>query len=96
MCFVNVPRSHQIWQGQFKRISRWLVRVFFAATVGFSIPITEMLTGEAFGRGVLLAIGPVIGTKIISGLFAPASYAELTKQQRETARTASWVTRIIQ
>ena len=70
MCFVNVPRSHQIWQGQFKRISRWLVRVFFAATVGFSIPITEMLTGEAFGRGVLLAIGPVIGTKIISGLYA--------------------------
>ena len=36
MCFVNVPRSHQVWVTQLKRIIRWLIRIFFAATVGLA------------------------------------------------------------
>ena len=37
MCFVNVPRSHQVWVTQLKRIIRWLIRIFFAATVGLGL-----------------------------------------------------------
>ena len=70
MCFVNVPRSNQIWHAQMKRIVKWMVRFFFAASVGFAVPVDEMKTLETFGRGLVLAIGPTIGTKIISGAFA--------------------------
>ena len=37
MVWVNVPRSHQIWQAQLKRVVRWMMRVFFACTVGFAV-----------------------------------------------------------
>ena len=51
MCFVNVPRSHQVWVAQFKRIIRWLIRIFFSATVGFAVPLKEMFTLDAFLNG---------------------------------------------
>ena len=94
MCFVNVPRSHSLWQAQFKRIVRWLVKIFFAATVGFSVPVKEMLTGKSLGYGLILGVGPVIGCKIISGLFAPMKYANA--EQAAHVRRASWATKIVQ
>ena len=39
MCFTKVPKSHTIWTAQLKRIVRWMMRIFFAATVGFAIPV---------------------------------------------------------
>ena len=33
MCWVNVPRSHAIWTNQLKRMVKWMMRLFFAATV---------------------------------------------------------------
>ena len=45
MCFVEVPRSHQVWVAQFKRIIRWLIRIFFSATVySFTLTLTLTLT----------------------------------------------------
>ena len=168
MLFVNVPRSQALWQSQFKRIVRWLVRIFFAATIGFSVPIQQMMTGVAFGRaclpaailnpqpsrpqppnwprrhpashhtppspptprphplalapmpavtlgplpprldsslrlpagGMLLGAGPVIGAKIISGLFAPTKYSwsqsYTSDKVRDQARRASWATKLVQ
>lgn len=58
MCFTKVPLSHHIWVQQMKRILRWLIRIFFAATVGFAIPVSTMLTVSAFLKG--LAIGPIV------------------------------------
>ena len=43
MCFVNVGRSQQIWQSQLKRLLAWGIHIFFAATVGFAIPVKEMI-----------------------------------------------------
>ena len=43
MCFTNVPLSHHVWVYQLKRINKWLIRVFFAATVGFAVPVRAML-----------------------------------------------------
>ena len=65
MCFVNVPRSQQIWNSQMKRVVKWMVRFFFAASVGFAVPVSEMFTWDAFGNGLLLAIGPTIATKVV-------------------------------
>eukprot|EP01063_Lacrimia_lanifica_P014408 TRINITY_DN20_c0_g1_i5.p1 TRINITY_DN20_c0_g1~~TRINITY_DN20_c0_g1_i5.p1 ORF type:complete len:1038 (+),score=334.85 TRINITY_DN20_c0_g1_i5:88-3201(+) len=73
MSFARVPRSHHIWVRQMKRITKWLVRIFFGATVAFSIPISTMLTLEAFYKGLLCGIGPCILTKIMSGIAAKPS-----------------------
>ena len=35
VCFVNVPRSQQIWNNQMKRVVKWMVRCF-------SPPLVEM------------------------------------------------------
>jgi len=94
MCFVNVPRSHAIWQTQFKRIGRWTVRFFFAASVGFAVPVSDMTDPKVIWKGVLLGIGPCISTKIFSGAFAYMRYA--TPKARERARQASWATRFAQ
>ena len=92
MCFVNVPRSHAIWLLQTKRVIRWLVRIFFAASVGFAIPVREMAQPRSMWKGFLLGVGPVILTKIVSGI--PAYTRFKTSKERRLAMRASWATRI--
>jgi len=70
MCFCEVPRSMYIWRSQMKRISSWLIRLFFAATVAFQIPVEEMMEFDAFYKGVILAFIPTIGGKVAAGVFS--------------------------
>jgi Kef-type K+ transport system membrane component KefB len=67
ICFVNVPRSHLIWKRQLKRITNWCMRIFFGATVAFSIPVTEMISLDAIWKGLLVGLVPCILTKILAG-----------------------------
>ena len=90
MCWVKVPRSHQTWVGQMKRIIRWLVRIFFAATVGFAVPLEEMLTLTAFSRGLALGALPGILCKVVSGI--PARLPYKRPQDKELAAAASKAT----
>ena len=64
MCFVEVPRSHQVWVAQFKRISRWLIRIFFSAAVGFAVPLKEMMTADAVWKGAVLGLLPGVLCKV--------------------------------
>ena len=91
MCFVNVPRSQAIWNSQMKRVVKWMVRFFFAASVGFAVPVSEMFTLESFGNGLLLAIGPTITTKLFSGIFAYTRYT--SPEAKARAAKASWITK---
>jgi len=91
MCFVNVPRSHQVWVAQFKRIIRWLIRIFFSATVGFAVPLSEMFTTEAFLRGLVIGIGPGLLCKIVSGVAARTAFQSET--HKKMASQASIMTR---
>jgi len=68
MSFSEVPRSHYVWKRQMKRVNAWCVRMFFAATVGFVIPVKEMFTVGSFWRGCAVAISAAIVGKIIAGL----------------------------
>ncbi|CEL99258.1 unnamed protein product [Vitrella brassicaformis CCMP3155] len=75
MCFTGVHRAHHIWKTQTKRITAWMVRLFFGATVGFAIPTKELGTIDAFWKGVVLAVFPAIGAKVVSGLhMGPAKW----------------------
>ena len=53
MSFSKVNRSMFVWRQQMKRIAAWLVRLFFAATVAFSIPVGKLFSPGAFGIGLL-------------------------------------------
>jgi Kef-type K+ transport system membrane component KefB len=69
MLFSSIPRSGLVWDKQFKRITRWLIRLFFSATVAFSIEISDLFTLEAFWKGLILGIGPCLLTKMVAGYF---------------------------
>jgi len=94
MCWVNVPRSHGIWENQLKRLVRWMMRMFFSATVGFAVPVQKMISLTALWRGVVLGIGPCISTKLVSGLFARVEYKD--EQAKMMAKSASWATKFVQ
>merc|ERR1719422_1781743 len=52
-----------------------MIRIFFSATVAFSIPINELFSIEAFLKGSLMGIGPCILTKVCCAPFmGPAKW----------------------
>jgi len=69
MIWSQVPRSHLVWEQQFKRLTRWLLRIFFSCTVAFTINISSLMSAKAFWQGLVLASIPCLGAKIMSGFF---------------------------
>eukprot|EP00605_Chrysophyceae_sp_TOSAG23-4_P000400 GSChrysophyteH1.ASY1.ANO1.456.1 assembled CDS len=70
MLFTKVPRSGLVWERQTKRVVTWMMRLFFSSSIAFSIPVSVMFTVEAFWKGLILAIVPCIGGKLLSGIFS--------------------------
>jgi Kef-type K+ transport system membrane component KefB len=64
MCLAKLHVAHHVWVKQTKRVTSWMIRIFFACTVAFSIPIGKLLSFEAFWKGTIMGIGPCIGTKV--------------------------------
>lgn len=56
-----------VYEGQVKRIMLWTARLFFAATIAFAIPVSEMFTGGAIGLGLILGAIAVFG-KFLCGV----------------------------
>ena len=69
MLFSNVRRSQVVWSRQFKRVTAWLLRLFFGATVAFTINIESLLTLQAFWKGIVIGVVPCLGGKLVCGLF---------------------------
>ncbi len=90
MCYTQVPRSHHIWSHQMKRPLQILVRIFFACTVGFAVPVQEMLTLNAFLRGLAIGAAPGIMCKLISGIAVCVQYKN--SEARRLAAKSSWLT----
>lgn len=68
VAFAQVSRSGLVWSRQVKRIVNWMMRLFFSASIAFSIPVSVMFTADAFWKGLVLAAVPCIGGKILSGM----------------------------
>jgi Kef-type K+ transport system membrane component KefB len=68
MSFCWMEPALMLWHSQVKRIANWLIRLFFGATVAFSIPINIMMDLDALWKGMILGAGPCCLTKIISGI----------------------------
>jgi len=57
--------THHLWVRQTKRYTSWMIRIFFACTVAFSIPIAELMSIESFWKGSIMGIGPCVLTKVL-------------------------------
>eukprot|EP00746_Dinoflagellata_sp_MGD_P148325 gnl/MRDRNA2_/MRDRNA2_80558_c0_seq1.p1 gnl/MRDRNA2_/MRDRNA2_80558_c0~~gnl/MRDRNA2_/MRDRNA2_80558_c0_seq1.p1 ORF type:complete len:591 (-),score=85.35 gnl/MRDRNA2_/MRDRNA2_80558_c0_seq1:646-2418(-) len=69
MSFTSVPRSHHLWVGQTKPFTTWMLRVFFACTVGFAIPVDQLLTISGFLKGMVIGAIPCLGAKVFCAPF---------------------------
>eukprot|EP00948_MAST-09A_sp_MAST-9A-sp1_P004015 g4015.t1 len=69
--FCDVSRSNHVWQRQIKRIAKWFIRIFFAATIAFTIDVNVLLSPTTFWQGLVFAIVPCLLAKLCSGIFCP-------------------------
>ena len=67
LCFCSDHVVHATWDRQVKRVYAWLMRLFFAATIGFEIPIEHMNT-KSLTKGCILCTVSV--AKLAMGAFA--------------------------
>jgi len=66
LCFCTVRPMRDIWRVQVKRVSTWLVRMFFAASVGFQIPVRRFASARVVGRGAIYLVS--LFGKLVTGL----------------------------
>jgi len=69
MCFSTQHHAHHVWVRQVKRMTCWWLRIFFACTLAWSIPVGDLFSLEAFWKGTIMGIGPCILTKVCCGPF---------------------------
>jgi Kef-type K+ transport system membrane component KefB len=63
--FCTQPLARDSW-GLIAPLSAWTSRLFFGATVGFQVPVTDLFGGGNFGQGALLTLAAILG-KWLSG-----------------------------
>ena len=68
LCFCSDHVVHETWDRQVKRVAHWLMRFFFACTIGFSIPIAAVARADVFVKALLLC-STIVG-KLAMGFFA--------------------------
>ena len=65
-------RNHDVhirFVSQFKRLLQWLMRIFFAASIGFQVPIQDFADGSVIGYGLLFTVA--LTGKLAVGFLVP-------------------------
>jgi len=70
LTFCSSDGLHHLFVRQFKRLLQWLMRIFFACTIGFQVPITQFGDTEIIWQGLVFCLAWVIG-KISVGFMVP-------------------------
>jgi len=68
-CLTPPHHAHDVWAKQTKRMTSWMIRIFFSCTVAFSIPIAKLLSLAAFWKGSILGVFACILTKVCCAPF---------------------------
>merc|ERR1711865_579104 len=68
MSFADIHHVHHVWSHQTKRLTAWMLRVFFSCTVAFAIPFDSLFTLQAFGYGSIMGVVACITTKVLAGI----------------------------
>jgi len=68
-CLQPAHHAHHVWVKQTKRMTSWMVRIFFSCTVAFSIPLAQLMSITAFWKGSILGVVACIMTKVFCAPF---------------------------
>lgn len=68
-CLTPPHHAHHVWVKQTKRMTSWMIRIFFSCTVAFSIPVVKLLSISAFWKGSIMGIVACILTKVCCAPF---------------------------
>ena len=69
LAFCTSHELHAVFVRQFKRVMQWLMRIFFAASIGFQVPIKEFGNGTVIWQGLVFTIA-LLG-KLAVGFMVP-------------------------
>lgn len=67
--FSNVPMASVLWTRRMDSLVAWLLRMFYAATLGFALPGGHLFTAKAIGYGALLSFLGCFCAKFAAGAF---------------------------
>jgi len=69
LVFCTDHDMHVMFASQFKRVLQWLMRIFFASTIGFQVPIQEFGNVEVLWKGIVFTLA-LLG-KVAVGFLVP-------------------------
>jgi Kef-type K+ transport system membrane component KefB len=68
LMFCTDHTIHHVWTKQIKRVLQWMLRIFFASTIGFAIPIREFTSWKVISQGLIFCF--CMFGKVLTGFFA--------------------------
>ena len=68
LCFCTLTSVKHVWKRQVRKILGWLVKIFFACTIGFEVPIRDLWNGRVLSRAAAFLVAAL--GKVGTGLFA--------------------------
>ena len=68
LCFCSLSSMQHVWHAQVEKILSWLIRVFFACTIGFEVPIRDLWTAPVLARAAVFMLAAL--GKVATGAFA--------------------------
>lgn len=69
LTFCSNHEAHHVYTVQVKRIVQWLMRIFFAATIGFQVVISVFNSRRRVAHGFLFLVA--VSGKLLTGLMVP-------------------------
>lgn len=69
LVFCSDKGAHHMFVSQFKRVMQWLLRIFFAASIGFQVPIAKFADSTVLLEGLFLTLA-LLG-KVGVGFMSP-------------------------
>ena len=69
LSFCTNHEVHVQFVRQFKRLLQWLMRIFFAASIGFQVPLADFGQGHVLWKGAVFTLA-LIG-KLVVGFMVP-------------------------
>ena len=69
LAFCTSHELHHTFVHQFKRLLQWLMRIFFAASIGFQVPIKDLIKGNVLWQGLVFTLA-LLG-KLAVGFMVP-------------------------
>jgi hypothetical protein len=69
LTFCSSHRLHHLFVRQFKRVMQWLMRIFFAASIGFQVPIKDFADTTILWQGLVYTLA--LSGKIGVGFMVP-------------------------